>query len=812
MNKQTITFTASEQTLTKTGGIEHYASNIVSYIEASFTLGDNWTGYDSIRAVWESGYARIATVLDANNKCIVPAEVLTYKSKVNVNLVGSIVENTVLTDRLTTYPILALTVDADARVDSSETTPVTASQFEQFVDVVRDEASAIQNYTYDSEAWAVGQRAGVDVPSTDETYHNNAKYYADQGATLQQEVTDLKSDINDDENVLSKLSVIKHRIEYTSGGYIAVGYEAGTVIGLTPIVDSNYEYAIVNCSQGDKFEISAKGMAGTRAWTFLDGENKLISKAVSGIVNTAIIAPANAVKLILNNKKSDYSSESYTVKGSDGFKRAEKELEELITYDVADLNPQNGYYDYDSNSKTFYANASYRSVDVSCESGDFFKISDTVLSAGVIYGAFWDSNNAKVSVLVADATTLTDVVVIAPPNCTSFTLTGIGTTPTVKIPVPKSDAQFAIVDQELEKLTVKTIPFRKVLATEQAGYYDYGSNTKNFYSASSYKSIEIACQEGDIFSVDAYLLNSSVETFGAFWDSNGEKVLPITNDDGVQNILDKRIVAPEGSASMTLTGYAYGFNSDAVTVKKGIENGEFIPKPLYGYKYIAFGDSITATANRWRGQFIRDTGAEEIACYAVGGATLVDWEETILDGNISDGAQNTVCNQVAQFLLEPPEDVPDFVIISAGTNDSWSSAELSATSNTQFVDNNHNWIALDNVDRKLPDGAMRWQAEKIWSVYPNTTIIFGAPIQCAESIHAYDLQLAKNNRMKLAAQQLSCNIILGALESGIYGRYETANVNGKYLADGLHPNSSGGILLGHLYAKKVISFVKFNAE
>lgn len=30
----------------------------------------------------------------------------------------------------------------------------------------------------DSEAWATGQRNGVDVPSTDPTYHNNAKYYA----------------------------------------------------------------------------------------------------------------------------------------------------------------------------------------------------------------------------------------------------------------------------------------------------------------------------------------------------------------------------------------------------------------------------------------------------------------------------------------------------------------------------------------------------------------------------------------------------------------------------------------------------------
>lgn len=34
-----------------------------------------------------------------------------------------------------------------------------------------------------SEAWAVGQRGGVDVPTTDATYHNNAKYYAEQAAT-----------------------------------------------------------------------------------------------------------------------------------------------------------------------------------------------------------------------------------------------------------------------------------------------------------------------------------------------------------------------------------------------------------------------------------------------------------------------------------------------------------------------------------------------------------------------------------------------------------------------------------------------------
>ena len=34
----------------------------------------------------------------------------------------------------------------------------------------------------DSEAWAVGKRAGQDVPASDDTYHNNAKYYAADAA------------------------------------------------------------------------------------------------------------------------------------------------------------------------------------------------------------------------------------------------------------------------------------------------------------------------------------------------------------------------------------------------------------------------------------------------------------------------------------------------------------------------------------------------------------------------------------------------------------------------------------------------------
>ena len=43
---------------------------------------------------------------------------------------------------------------------------------------VEDAESAAES----SEAWAVGQKNGVDVPTTDPTYHNNSKYYAEQAA------------------------------------------------------------------------------------------------------------------------------------------------------------------------------------------------------------------------------------------------------------------------------------------------------------------------------------------------------------------------------------------------------------------------------------------------------------------------------------------------------------------------------------------------------------------------------------------------------------------------------------------------------
>ena len=161
MNKQIITFSADEQKLVKTGGINCYASNIVSYIEAHFTLGQNWSGHDSVRAVWsnDNNMTAISTVLDSNGYCVVPFEVLKTMGVVKVNLVGSISVSGTLTDRLTTFPCEALTVARKAKINGSETAPITPSLFEQFIAIVISEVGKVTGMTAEAETLPAGSSA-----------------------------------------------------------------------------------------------------------------------------------------------------------------------------------------------------------------------------------------------------------------------------------------------------------------------------------------------------------------------------------------------------------------------------------------------------------------------------------------------------------------------------------------------------------------------------------------------------------------------------------------------------------------------------
>lgn len=91
-------------------------------------------------------------------------------------------------------PFICLDKDANGRfyagIAVAPSQVMRLAEFNEMLDVLndceeaRDDAEASANAAADSEsnaeAWAVGERSGQPVPSSDVTYENNSKYYAEQ--------------------------------------------------------------------------------------------------------------------------------------------------------------------------------------------------------------------------------------------------------------------------------------------------------------------------------------------------------------------------------------------------------------------------------------------------------------------------------------------------------------------------------------------------------------------------------------------------------------------------------------------------------
>ena len=164
-----------------------------------------------------------------------------------------------------------------------------------------------------AEAWAVGQRGGVDVSSTDQTYHNNAKYYAEQAqAIVAGDIVDDDAGIGDllkvwsaDKDVKEldkKAPVIDEPIpteaavqEFSDG---ADGMPMKIVVGIEPVQDLHgYDNPwiggegknLINAPDvtlaeaGDVFNGACKLAAGTYT---LSSSNTSVSVSVAGVSGT----------------------------------------------------------------------------------------------------------------------------------------------------------------------------------------------------------------------------------------------------------------------------------------------------------------------------------------------------------------------------------------------------------------------------------------------------------------------------------------------------------------------------------------------
>ena len=322
-----------------------------------------------------------------------------------------------------------------------------------------------------------------------------------------------------------------------------------------------------------------------------------------------------------------------------------------------------------------------------------------------------------------------------------------------------------------------------------------------FYENASYECVLLEVDEKEVYFINSYSNGASNMAIAYVYDENMKRIPYGTNITVSQENINERIVIPDGAKYMAITSYKRNNMSYLSLRKVNIIGSKNLP--LKNKNFIALGDSIVAQNPSWRDTFIEKTGAKQILCTAVAGARLCDYNDTVLNGTDFTGHGNTVCNQVQAILNSPPTENIDFFMICAGTNDTGFTVEqLKAKDVSQFYSANLP-IDIDTVDRTVIDGAMRWIAEKLWSIQPNATIFFATPIQAHQGIRTTWYLHYFSEYMKTVGAYLGTPIIPAFSESGIYSAFENNNANGKYLVDGLHPNPDGKVKLGNYYANAV---------
>lgn len=372
MERQAITFSANEQNLIKTGGINDYASNTVGYIVAVFDLGENWDSFDSIRAIFSSDYAEEPAVL-AHGSCVVPFEVLRYRSRVRVNLVGSVAEAGVLVDRLTTFPIEALNVTANAKVDNT-IAPISPSEFEQFVAMVKDDADR-------AEAGAESAEDSADAASA------SAEAAADSALSASNSASNASEDA---ERVAQMVAEVIAEIEEFEGVTVTVETLPAGSQATSSFADGVLHLGIPRGDKGDQGERGERGETGATGATGATGNGieSVTLTSTSGAVKTYTIlftdgtsttfevTDGEVTQAVLDETVSDLKSEINPIR------------EDLLG---ANITPLSEFYKVTSGI-SYSVDSANDAVTITCSNGSYQSLSTqnillTALTAGKKYKA-----------------------------------------------------------------------------------------------------------------------------------------------------------------------------------------------------------------------------------------------------------------------------------------------------------------------------------------------------------------------------------------------------------------------------------------
>lgn len=468
-------------------------------------------------------------------------------------------------------------------------------------------------------------------------------------------------------------------------------------------------------------------------------------------------------------------------------------ISNLLLYKDVSISVKQGYYSKVNGD--FYPNNAWNCTELPCVYGERYSVDVYVRGSSVMPVALFKNASGQLIGNTGEISTdsaLYNYEIKIPKNATKICIT---------TEVANGNVPFKV--RKLDYINLKPlINFKNVDLT--------GKLTKGYYSAGQvfdnedWQFATIDCDDGEIFNIDTFIKGSSKFPVAYYFDENDKLV----GDSGKYSIdislYDYEFIIPSGVKRIRVHNYVKN-NSVALKISRYSKYKD--KYPLHGKRCLFLGDSIVAQEVSWRDTFVDITKVEQVLCTAIAGAHLCDYEDTVLDGTTFTGHGNTICNQVTRILNEKPKDI-DIIFIMAGTNDTEISYEELNGDVTQFTEQNV-YIDIDTLNRTRIDGSMRWISEKLYTLYPNATIFFATPIQANSQIRWTGRMLAFSDYMKKVGSFLSVPIIDATRRSGIYGRYENYYTNGKYLADGLHPNELGKKKLGKFYASEVLNYFSY---
>lgn len=233
--------------------------------------------------------------------------------------------------------------------------------------------------------------------------------------------------------------------------------------------------------------------------------------------------------------------------------------------------------------------------------------------------------------------------------------------------------------------------------------------------------------------------------------------------------------------------------------------------PLSGKVIAILGDSIIQNMSSQKANvdtqdwplLQRLTDAKLILNCATGGAMWRDkGDEYITNRPVQASNTSFISNQVRllERLIKEGRPQPDIIFIAAGTND----IKTPKGNYLEIMEMTFSELEHSEQARKTLYGGLRYSIEKILTDYPKTNLVLFTPFQAIHGERNYEVLSDIGAAIKKMGNRYAVTVVDCLNEGGISDIFEVNRGRGRYLADGVHPNREGKILMSNFYAKKLL--------